>query len=215
MYTPVSVAKTSSPDSVVLPRHVPRTNLVCSAPPDFTSNPANRNRTASANFITFPWYGFPKQCLRVANHVKTCKQPSSVSHQPCPHVLGTCHFHRETWFFLWMTAHVQSNYTKECANSTKKFNTETSTNCQKNGFNKTRTRKRSQDRPLPWFKKQYQVVNAEFRFMRHPRADADPQKFDKSSKVTTGRGNTMRTIATRAHAEEHVERKCEANNCAL
>ena len=117
--------------------------------------------------------------------------------------------------FLWMTAHVQSNYTKECANSTKKFNTETSTNCQKNGFNKTGTRKRSQDRPLPWVEKQYQVVNAEFRFMRHPRADADPQKFDKSSKVTTKQRNTMRTIATRAHAEEHVERKCEAKNCAL
>ena len=37
------------------------------------------------------------------------------------------------------------------------------------------SRKGSQGHPPPWFETHCQVVNAEFRFMRHPRADADAQ----------------------------------------
>ena len=107
VYTPVSVAKRCSSDSVVLPSHTPRTSLASARPCLIPSrilplgNTATRNRAGSANFITSPWYGFPKPF----------KQPSSVSHQPRPHVHGGCHFNRETCFQLETQA---SNLTFHC-----------------------------------------------------------------------------------------------------
>ena len=57
-----------------------------------------------------------------------------------------------------------------------------------------------------------EIVNAEFRFIRHPRAGAEPQSSTRRQKLPQKR-KIMRTVATGAHAEEHVERRCEANNC--
>ena len=73
------------------------------------------------------------------------------------------------------------------------------------------SRKGSQRHPPPWFETHCQVVNAEFRFIRHPRAGAEPQSSTKRQKLPQKR-KIMRTEATGAHAEEHVER-CEAKNC--
>ena len=75
------------------------------------------------------------------------------------------------------------------------------------------TRKGSQGHPPPWFEKQCQVVSAEFHFMRHPRADADPQSSTSLQKFPQKQRKIIRTVATGAHAEEHVKRKSEANNC--
>ena len=86
-------------------------------------------------------------------------------------------------------------------------------NVEKNEIDmKLGTRKGSQGHPPPWFEKQCQVVNAEIRFMRHPRADADPQSSTGRQKFPQNK-EKMRTVATGAHAEEHVERRCEANYC--
>ena len=74
------------------------------------------------------------------------------------------------------------------------------------------SRKGSQGHPPPWFETHCQVVNAEFRFIRHPRAGAEPQSSTRRQKLPQKR-KIMRTVATGAHAEEHVERRCEANNC--
>ena len=49
------------------------------------------------SLVRFPVF---ERCLLVAFHVKPFKQPSSVSHQPRPHVHGGCHFDRETCFQL-------------------------------------------------------------------------------------------------------------------
>ena len=72
VHNPVSVAKRCSSDSVVLPSHIPRTNLA-PARPFLTSlrtlplgDTANRNRAASANFITSPWLGRQATTLRVS-----------------------------------------------------------------------------------------------------------------------------------------------------
>ena len=73
------------------------------------------------------------------------------------------------------------------------------------------SRNGSQGHPPPWFETHCQVVSAEFFFMRHPlaqilRVRPVVKSYHKKIKI-------MRTLATGAHAEEHVERRCEANNC--
>ena len=56
-------------------------------------------------------------------------------------------------------------------------------NVEKSGIDmKQGSRKGSQGYPPPWFETHCQVVNAEFRFMRHPRADVDPQSSTSRQK---------------------------------
>ena len=56
---------------------------------------------------------------------------------------------------------------------------------EENGIiEKLGTRKGSQGHP-PWFEKQSQVMHTDLHFMRHPRADADPQSSTSRQKVST------------------------------
>ena len=119
VYTPVSGAKRCSSDSVVLPAILHGRISRLLGPALFRLESLHWEtrlhgtvlplRTSSL-LVRFP-ETILKRRLLVAFHVVPCKQPSSVSHQPRPHVHGGCHFCRGTFFQLETQA---SNLTFHC-----------------------------------------------------------------------------------------------------
>ena len=111
--TPASVANKCSSDSVVLANHTSRTTLASARPCLIPSRilPLGDTATRSSPLLGTVPRNNPQTPSSCCLHVVLVKQPSSVSHQPRPHVHGGCHFHRETCFQLEMQA---SNLTFHC-----------------------------------------------------------------------------------------------------
>ena len=144
-----------------------------------TGNENNRNTTKSAPMLRKIQQHDKHELSKREGSTKHGTRKGSHDHLP-PWFEKQCQaMHAEVGFKLHPLADSDPQ-TSAAENTDTKVKTQ---NVEKNDIDmKQGSRKGSQGHPPPWFKTHCQVVNAEIRFVRHPRADADPQSSTNRQK---------------------------------